>query len=211
MVAFGAASYDACIFFHPFYPAAEDYADAPIEVPRHTEPGDVMIFFIGGSHAGRYHPSDPKPVDGWTEIFDIGPNDLNLKAFYKTYREGGRKRYRSVDGKNTFVSIVSLRGIDQDDPIVDADAEKDSMPGRDGAAMAPMIKAEKDGLVLAAYVYDDPHQAEVTTLGFDMILSTDTESGDGIAIAVAPTEERKVGPSFSSPGCLLLPLVVSFS
>jgi hypothetical protein len=93
------------------------------------------------------------------------------------------------DGKNTFVSIVALRGIDGRKPIVDADADEDTADGREGDAKAPSVRAEKGGVVLACFIYDDPHVATVEEDGFDMLLS-DSPGGDGMAIAIAPTDSN---------------------
>ena len=143
--------------------------------------------YIGGSAAGKKMPSDPKPFQGWSEIHRIGPNDLNLKAFYKPYESySAPKVFDVTDGKSTFLSIVALRGVNMRDPVIDSDAEKDVMPGRDGAARAPSVNTEENGLVLASYVYDDPQVANIEPRhNFDMLLTTDTKSGDGMAIGVS--------------------------
>lgn len=175
------------------YGDAMKYADAAIEVPSETKPGDMMIFYIGGSYAGNEKPGDPVPSKGWTEIEEIGPADLNLKAFYKKYEEGDRTEYNVKRGKSKFVSIVSVRGINDDCPVVDSKAQADTQRGSSGRATAPSVRGEDDGMVFATYVYDDPHEAKVTSRGFDMILSARTKTGDGMAVAVAKTEDGQVG------------------
>ena len=167
--------------------------------------------FIGGSASGKKRPSDPGK--GWDEIIEIGKEDLNLKAFWKVYDDADdmevveisdgyddnifEENWKIDDGKNTFVSLVGLRGIDDKKPVVDADAGEDTRDGRDGEAKAPSIRAEKGGIVLACFAYDDPHVATVTNKGYEMILSSDTGGGDGMAVAVAPTSNGKTGSIYA--------------
>lgn len=155
----------------------------------------MLVIYIGGSHAGNLIPSSPIPRAGWEEIIDIGPSDLNLKAFYKpygSYNDNGT--YKVTDGKSTFVSIVAIRGLNKRRPVVDSGADKDVVSGREGGARAPSVKTEDDGLIIAAYSYDDPQVAKVMGRhDFDMILSTDTRSGDGMAIGVKSTREGESG------------------
>ena len=163
-------------------PAAKDSNSVKIRAPKDAEPGDILIIYIGGSASGNKIPSDPGK--DWEDIIDIGKEDLNLKAYWKTYdisdayeefsvdivnpgfneTEGEHRNdsfspatpddWKISDGKNTFVSIVALRGIDGRKPIVDADADEDTMDGREGDAKAPSVRAEKRGVVLACYIYD---------------------------------------------------------
>lgn len=120
---------------------------------------------------------------------------MNLKAFWKAYEPRDAGEIRVAYGKNTYVSVITLRGVDNLQPVVDAEAEEDTMPGREGAARAPEIDGEEGGIVLAAYIYDDPHgDITVTSDGFTMLLSAEAGSGDGMAIAVAPTSDSHVGP-----------------
>ena len=162
-------------------PAAKDSNSVKIRAPKDAEPGNLLIIYIGGSASGNKIPSDPGKE--WEEIIDIGKEDLNLKAFWKTYETAdgfdefeianpvfneteSEHRNASIfstvnpddwkisDGKNTFVSIVALRGIDGRKPIVDADADEDTDDGREGDAKAPSVRAEKGGIVLACFIYD---------------------------------------------------------
>ena len=176
-------------------PTANKYNDAVISIPEATEPGDMLVIYIGGSHAGKLIPSSPIPRAGWEEIIDIGPSDLNLKAFYKPYESyNDNDTYKVTDGKSTFVSIVAIRGLNKRRPVVDSGADKDVVSGREGGARAPSVETEDDGLILASYVYDDPQVAKVMGRHeFDMILSTDTRSGDGMAIGVKSTREGESG------------------
>ena len=195
------------------FESAKDSNSAKIRAPKDAEPGDILIIYVAGSASGKKIPSDPGK--GWEEILDIGKEDLNLKAFWKTYElsdsfeeftfdDAGSASFNTTnseylynssqitrddwkidDGKNTFVSIVALRGIDGRKPIVDADADEDTDDGREGNAKAPGVRAEKGGAVLACFIFDDPHVATVKDDNFEMLLSTDP-GGDGIAIAIAP-------------------------
>lgn len=110
----------------------------------------MLVIYIGGSHAGNLIPSSPIPRAGWEEIIDIGPSDLNLKAFYKPYESyGDDDTYKVTDGKSTFVSIVAIRGLNKRRPVVDSGADKDVVSGREGGARAPSVQTEDDGVVLA--------------------------------------------------------------
>ena len=155
----------------------------------------MLVIYIGGSHAGNLIPSSPIPRAGWEEIIDIGPSDLNLKAFYKPYESySDSDTYKVTDGKSTFVSIVAIRGLNKRRPVVDSGADKDVVSGREGGARAPSVETEDDGLVIVTYSYDDPQVARVMgRQDFDMILSTDTRSGDGMAIGVKSTREGESG------------------
>ena len=200
-----------CTYIHPLLlHVATDGNSVKIKVPNDTRRGDVLIMFIGGSASGKKIPSDPG--EDWEHIVGTGKEDLNLNSFRKVYEgTNGIEEIRSdttsvmhdnvferdenwkiEDGKNTFVSLVALRGIDVRSPIVDADAEEDTMSGREGAARAPSVRGEKGGIVLACFAYDDPHVATVKEKGFEMILSSDT-GGDGMAIAVAETSDGRTG------------------
>ena len=192
-------THNACKY-HPtistqLSPTANKYNDAVISIPEATEPGDMLVIYIGGSHAGKLIPSSPIPRAGWEEIIDIGPSDLNLKAFYKPYESyNDNDTYKVTDGKSAFVSIVAIRGLNKRRPVVDSGADKDVVSGREGGARAPSVETEDDGLILASYVYDDPQVAKVMGRHeFDMILSTDTRSGDGMAIGVKSTREGESG------------------
>jgi len=198
------------------YVTAKDSNSVRVKVPKDADPGDILVMFIGGSASGNKRPSDPGK--GWEEIFEIGKEDLNLKAFWKVYDGSDdmqvvetsngydirdnifEENWKIDDGKNTFVALVSVRGIDDRKPVVDADAGEDTLSGRDGKAKAPSIRAEKGGIVLACFVYDDPHVATVTNKGYDMLLSSDTGGGDGMAIAVAPTSKNDKTGSIYAEG-----------
>lgn len=199
------------------FESAKDSNPVKIRAPKDAEPGDTLIIYIAGSASGKKIPSNPGKE--WEEIIDIGKEDLNLKSFWKTYElsdafeeftfeDGGypyvnttdsdnlynssqitRDDWKISDGKNTFVSIVAVRGIDGRKPIVDADADEDTDDGREGDAKAPSVRAEKGGAVLACFIFDDPHVARVKDDDFEMLLSTDT-GGDGMALAIAPTDSN---------------------
>ena len=187
------------------FESAKDSKPVKIRAPKDAEPGDILIIYIAGSASGKKIPSDPGKE--WEDIIDIGKEDLNLKAFWKPYElsdafeeltfdeddypslNSADEDLKISDGKNTFVSIVALRGIDGRKPIVDADADEDTDDGREGDAKAPSVRAEKGGAVLACFIYDDPHVATVRDDDFEMLLSTDP-GGDGIALAIASTDSN---------------------
>ena len=204
--------------FYSLVPStAKDSKSVKVKVPKDAELDDILVMFIGGSASGNKRPSDPGK--GWDSIISIGKEDLNLKAFWKVYDRSDdmqeleimtppadtfemqdnifEENWKIDDGKNTFVSLVALRGIDDKKPVVDADAGEDTLSGRDGKAKAPSVRGEKDGIVLACFVYDDPHVATVTNKGYDMLLSSDTGGGDGMAVAVASTSNDKTGSIYA--------------
>ena len=197
------------------FESAKDGGDVTIGIPKNTEPGDVLVLYVGGSASGKKMPS--RPGKEWTLILEEGKEDLNLKAYYKVaepndfIEEQPSVEISTADnifdfsppdfadnctiskGKNTFVSIVSLRGVDSNNPVVDFDSGEDTESGREGDVKAPSVNTERDGVVLFAAAFDDPHQAVVTTKGFTMLLSTDSGTGDGLAIGISPTNGDRTG------------------
>mmetsp|Transcript_19333 Transcript_19333/g.55669 ORF Transcript_19333/g.55669 Transcript_19333/m.55669 type:complete len:688 (+) Transcript_19333:571-2634(+) len=198
------------------FESAKDSNSVKIRAPKDAEPGDILIIYIGGSASGNKIPSDPgkewdkiidigkedlnlkafwkayETSDAWEELsLDIGiPGFKETESEHRNasiFSTVAADDWKISDGKNTFVSIVALRGIDGRKPIVDADADEDTADGKEGDAKAPSVRAEKGGIVLACYIFDDPHVARVKDNDFEMLLSSDP-GGDGMAIAVAPTK-----------------------
>ena len=195
--------------------SAKDGGAVTIDIPKGTEPGDVLVLYVGGSASGKKMPS--RPGNDWTIIFEEGKEDLNLKAYYKIAEPNDfideqpsieistadnifdfslpeiADSWKISGGKNTFVSIISLRGIDTANPVVDFGSDEDTESGREGDARAPSVRTEKEGVVVFAAAFDDPHQAVVSTKGFVMLLSTDSGTGDGLAIGISPTNGDRTG------------------
>jgi len=198
-----------------FYAFAQRYETLRIKIPRNTRDGDLVVAFVGGSGPTKSsYPSAPFPEEGWTEIVGAGAKDINQKAYYKVYRnmacdDNGKglrdceeykepSIYEITGSKSTFVSMVTLRGVNLQDPLVDAKVAMDSMPGLHGASRAPPVMTLNGGAVLAAFVYDDGHHATVTTPGFVNLVSFRAPSNDGMAVASYLTNDSDhygfVGP-----------------
>lgn len=196
------------------FESAKDGGAVTIDLPKGTEPGDVLVLYVGGSASGKKMPSRP---DDWTLILEEGKEDLNLKAYYKIAEPNDfidkqpsveistadnifdfslpkfADSWKISGGKNTFVSVFSLRGVDTTNPVVDFGSDEDTESGREGDAKAPSVRTEKEGVVIFAAAFDDPHHAIVTTKGFIMLLSTDSGTGDGLAIGISPTNGDRTG------------------
>jgi len=195
------------------FTSAKDGDAVTIDIPKHTEAGDVLVLFVAGSASGKKVPSSPGK--DWNLILAEGKEDLNLKAYYKIAETNDFEltvvqiptaenifnfplpdfadNWKINGGKNTFVSLISLRGVDPKNPVVDFDSGEDTETGREGDATAPSIRTEEGGMCLIALAFDDPHQAIVTNKGFAMLLSTDTGTGDGLALAVSSTNGDRTG------------------
>jgi len=199
------------------FTSAKDGDAVTINIPKATEPGDVLVLFVAGSASGKKIPRSPGRE--WHLILAEGKADLNFKAYYKVAENNDfldelqvvhipaadnifnfplhvpefAENWKISGGKNTFVGLTSLRGLDPSNPVVDFDSGEDTEIGREGDATAPSIRTEEGGVCLAILAFDDPHQAIVTTKGFTMLLSTDTGTGDGLAIAVSSTDGDRTG------------------
>ena len=223
------------------FTSAKDGDAVTINIPKTTEPGDVLVLFVAGSASGKKIPGRPGKGN-WNQILAEGKEDLNLKAYYKVAESNdfldelpvvhipatdnvfnfplhvpaSEEKWKISGGKNTFVSLVSLRGVDPSNPVVDFDSGEDTETGREGDATAPSIRTEEGGVCLAIFAFDDPHQAVVTTKGFTMLLSTDTGTGDGLAIAVSSTDGdrtgsiRAIGSSYERGGGDDIAFAISF-
>lgn len=169
--------------------AAHSYESAIVAVPKGTRTGDLLVMFIGGSAKGKTKPGNPSG-GGWTLILEKGPPDINLMAVYKEYVSGETDRYTVPDGKNTFVILVALRGVDIRNPVVDSGAYKDYGNGKMGQGLAPSVLTEDGGCVIGSFMYDDPHRVKIINDGFDTI-SSFVEQGDGMAAGISPTSGGK--------------------
>lgn len=187
--------------------------DVVLSVPDNAETGDLLVLFVGGSASGTKIPGWPSG-DSWELILTEGPNDINLAAYYKEY-DPSETEYTLSGGKNTFVTLTALRGIDNDDPIKDSDAEKDTMDGKNGEAKTPSIKTSNNGCVIGAFVFDDKHKATIINDGFSMMVS-EKFAGDGMAVGVATTdgsesgEIETIGEGYEAGGGNEVAMAISF-
>uniref|UniRef100_A0A7S2A6D7 Jacalin-type lectin domain-containing protein n=1 Tax=Trieres chinensis TaxID=1514140 RepID=A0A7S2A6D7_TRICV len=155
---------------------------ATIDVPRGTQSGQMLVMFIGGSASGTVKPGNPSGP--WKVIMDIGPSDINLKALYMRYDPQGGQRFTVSGGKNTFIILTALEGIKS---IVDSGATRNSGGGRMGEAVTPSVNTSSNGCVIAAFMYDDPHQVEIYNDDSSHMISSFKAKGDGIAAGIMPT------------------------
>mmetsp|Transcript_36150 Transcript_36150/g.79150 ORF Transcript_36150/g.79150 Transcript_36150/m.79150 type:complete len:397 (+) Transcript_36150:157-1347(+) len=157
-----------------------------ISIPEGTRSGDLLVLFVGGSGGSHRRPGEPS--GGWYKFMNIGQNDLNLSTYHKLYNEkDDASTFTIEDGKKTFAVLSSLRGVDRNFPLVDYGAKIETMPGGDGAALAPSVFGNEKGVVLVIFIYDDPHVVRVMDNAFEMLVSTATVKGDGMASAIAAT------------------------
>ena len=157
-----------------------------ISIPEGTRSGDLLALFVGGSGGSNKRPGEPS--GGWYKFMKVGQNDLNLGTYHKVYNEKDDANTFTIEGgKKTFAILSTLRGVDRNFPLVDYSAKIESMPGSEGAALAPSVFGNEKGIVIGVFVYDDPHVVQVTNNAFEMLVSTATVKGDGMASAVAAT------------------------
>lgn len=150
----------------------------------------MLLMYIGGSAAGNKRPSEPSG-DGWTLVLTHGKTDLNVMALYKWYGgDGDDDSYEIIDGKNTFVILSAIDGVDRNYPIVDALAERNTVEGKDGRAVAPSVFGVQDGATIGTYVFDDPQIPQLLDdTGFNVLVtSTSIQGADGMAAFVASTD-----------------------
>mmetsp|Transcript_5027 Transcript_5027/g.10575 ORF Transcript_5027/g.10575 Transcript_5027/m.10575 type:complete len:377 (-) Transcript_5027:10-1140(-) len=160
-------------------------------LPPNIENGDMVFVFIGGSASGRKRPSDPSG-NGWNKAIEFGPNDVNMKVFYKEYI-GEEDQFKVSDGKNTYVTVLAMRGVNTENPIVSVNATRNSMDEKCGDALAPVVKTSKYGALIVSYLYDDPHMAYSTDESVREVCSI--QSGDdGIMTGIASTDGKDHGP-----------------
>ena len=161
-----------------------DTGDMNVTVPQAAKRGDLLIIFIGGS-AGKKRPDDP---DNFKLILSKGRSDINLMAMYKWYDEDDDEEVTIGGGRNTFVTLSAVRGVDRKNPVVDSMSTRESAPGKDGKAVAPSAFGVEGGAIFAAFSYDDPHVAQLQTDGYEIVVSTDAAGGDGMAVFVSSSE-----------------------
>mmetsp|Transcript_23187 Transcript_23187/g.51411 ORF Transcript_23187/g.51411 Transcript_23187/m.51411 type:complete len:595 (-) Transcript_23187:110-1894(-) len=167
------------------FAAEGDSKTLKIGVPRKATRGDMLLLFIGGS-AGQKRPEAPSQ---WELISSEGKSDLNIMSLYKWYESDDEGGSLSVSGgKNTFAIMSAVQGVDRKKPVVDAIAVRESAPGKDGRAVAPSAFSVDSGVVVAAFVFDDPQVAQPLTDGLDTLATSDTGNGDGMAAFVSSTD-----------------------
>ena len=89
------------------------------------------------------------------------------------------------------VSIILLRGVDTSDTIVDSDGDHNSVTDSEdnnyGVAIAPSINTVNQGIVIAAFMFDDPHESTIINDGYKMLVS-ESKGDDGLAVGVSETD-----------------------
>ena len=155
-----------------------------MDIPGEASDGDMLLLFIGGS-AGSKRPEAPK---GWELVKSEGKADLNIMSLYKWYDEGKDGTLRIAGGKNTFAIMSALQGVDRKKPLVDSAAVRESAPGKDGRAVAPSAFGVEKGVNIVAFAFDDPQRAQLLTDGYDILATTDTGRGDGMAAFASSTD-----------------------
>ena len=155
-----------------------------IDIPGKASDGDMLLLFIGGS-AGSKRPEAPK---GWELVKSEGKADLNIMSLYKWYDEGKGGTLSIGGGKNTFAILSALQGVDRKKPLVDSAAVRESAPGKDGRAVAPSAFGVEKGVTIVAFAFDDPQRAQLLTDGYDILATTDTGRGDGMAAFASSTD-----------------------
>ena len=140
-----------------------------LDLPEEIQQGDVTLLFMGQSDANSL-----KFPSGWQEITDWGRpgdyNDVNLKTAFLVYK-GGSRQFSIGTHKKSLVYAITLRGVDNDDPIIEKWTINDTnnkylngdrggcVRGSDGRAMAKSELASADkGLHFVAAMYDDPQR-----------------------------------------------------
>mmetsp|Transcript_20876 Transcript_20876/g.45153 ORF Transcript_20876/g.45153 Transcript_20876/m.45153 type:complete len:290 (-) Transcript_20876:341-1210(-) len=144
----------------------------------------MLLLFIGGS-AGSKRPEAPRQ---WELIKSEGKSDLNIMSLYKWYDGGDDDVLTIGGGKNTFAIMSAVQGVDKKKPVVDSIAIRESAPGKDGRAVAPSAFSVDSGVVVAAFVFDDPQVAQALTDGFDTLATSDTGNGDEMAAFVSSSD-----------------------
>ena len=85
-----------------------------------------------------------------------------------------------------FVAIVALSGVDESSPLVESKVHgKDTRDGNNGDSEALPVYAEKDGMVIAAFFFDDRVKgAKVLTSGFTTLLALEPVSAEAMVVGV---------------------------
>ena len=180
--------------------SATDTSTILVNLPTTIQYGDVTFLFLGQSDAGDLNA----PTD-WIPIVSEGPNDINQKAFYRVYQAGQNSVLSFSGAKNNFVAIVTLRGVDPFNPVLDKWSGKDTDVGGSmicrnmgkvghlGRAKATEpIATASNGVRFLTCMYDDPFIGEVftsnsyTTTVMD-ILEAWANGDDGLMVAIEGT------------------------
>lgn len=138
-----------------------------IDLPSSIQTGDVTILFLGQSDA-----SNLSAPSGWTRIEARGPDDINQEALYRVYQSGQSTRLNFGGTRNKFVYAVTLRGVDNNNPILaswegkdtDRGGESSCSRGHRGRAKATTsIATASNGVRLLSCMFDDPFVGRVYT------------------------------------------------
>ena len=138
-----------------------------ITLPSNIQPGDVTFLFLGQSDASNLQASS-----SWTRIVAKGPDDINQEALYRVYQAGQSTTYTFGGTKNKFVSAVTLRGVDNNNPVLaqwngkdtDRGGESTCSSGHRGRAKATTpIATASNGVRFLTCMFDDPFIGEVFT------------------------------------------------
>ena len=155
------------------------------KIPNQLSSGDVIFIFVGCS--GGLPQIQTK---GWSKIISAfpkkDPGDVNVTVWYKKYTKSDSGTYKLKLANKTFITIAVLRGIDPENPVVDKAGAANTAKEK-GLAIAPEVSAEKGGVTIAAFTFDDPYKVWVE--GMHMISSW-KQGDDGQAIAIKLSEKN---------------------
>lgn len=143
--------------------------------------------FIGDSGG----PPRPSFKENWTPLVDVGENELeelNLKIQHKIY-SGSGSHFNVFDGVNAFAILASLKGIDEENPVVEFVAERFTNTQE---IAAPDVNSVDGGVVLVMYLLDSGSSTIVSSVdspnGFQGLSSDVAKSGESMSAFVASTE-----------------------
>jgi hypothetical protein len=160
------------------------------QIPNDLVQGDLILIIVGCS--GGLPQIKSK---GWEEILSVfpprNPDDINVSIWYKMFKKDDPATYKLTLANRNFITIVVLRGIDSKNPVVDKLGVANSSKEK-GVAIAPSVKAEKGGVTLVAFTFDDPYKVWVK--GMHTIFSN-VQGGDGQAVAIKYSDTNgQTGP-----------------
>lgn len=155
------------------------------EVPSGLKTDDLIFLFVGCSGG------TPQVISkGWNKVVGIypkkDPGDINVAVWYKVNKEGTPNSLKIKAGNKTFITVVTLRGIDPKNPIVDK-AGGNNTAKEKGTAVSPSINGEKGGVTIAAFSFDDPYKVWVKDM---YMLSSWKQGDDGQAIGIKLTNKN---------------------
>jgi hypothetical protein len=147
--------------------------------------GDVMVMTIGGSDGD----DDAAPPEGWKLIKKEGDGDLNVSTYYKVYEQGDETEFQVAKNgaANYFASLSTLRGVDPNNPVVDAASDNNTGSGKSGEANAPSVNGVINGAQFVVFMYDDPHVATINGVN---TLNAFKNGDDGIATGIISTDNN---------------------